>query len=106
MSVKYAAAEEGVKSVKLMVPVSAEAPVFVNTTTTVPSAFLKAPVPTPEIVPEVVRRYAYGLMKRDHIANAHSLPDGLIIRPVGSALTRWSDEPDPALEESEVSNGD
>jgi hypothetical protein len=53
LSVRYAAAEDGVNPLKLARTLCAELPVLVKTTITLPSVFLKAPIPVLETVPVV-----------------------------------------------------
>lgn len=64
----------------------ADPPEFVKTTTTEPSVFLKAPMATLEMVPEVPTRTAPGRIKRDHMASAQRRPEGIAFAPSRTAL--------------------
>jgi hypothetical protein len=67
---------EGVNPLNPILTDCADPPEFVKTTTIEPSVFLNAPIATLDTDPVVCTRYAPGRMKRDHIANAHSRPEG------------------------------
>lgn len=79
-------ATEGVKPLKDTLADWAEPPEFVKTTATEPSVFLKAPIATLEMVPDVPTRTAPGRTKRDHIASAQSRPEGIAVLPSRTAL--------------------
>lgn len=86
LSVSQAEAAEGVNPLKETLADWADPPEFVKTTTTEPSVFLKAPIATLEMVPEVPTRIAPGRMNRDHIANAQRRPEGIAFAPSRTAL--------------------
>ena len=86
LSVSQADAVEGLNPLKEILEDWAEPPEFVNTTTIEPSKFLKAPIATLEMVPEVPTRRAPGRTKRDHCVKANNLPDGIAFLPSRTAL--------------------
>lgn len=86
LSVSQADAAEGLNPLKDTLADWAEPPEFVKTTTTEPSVFLKAPIATLEIVPEVPTRTAPGRINRDHIASAQRRPEGIAFAPSRTAL--------------------
>lgn len=86
LSVSQADASAGVNPLKETLADWAEPPEFVKTTTTELSVFLKAPIATLEMVPEVPTRTAPGLINRDHIASAQRRPLGIALAPSRTAL--------------------
>lgn len=86
LSVSQAEAAEGLNPLKETLADWAEPPELVKTTTTEPSVFLKAPIATLEMDPEVPTRTAPGLMKRDHMASAQRRPEGIAFAPSRTAL--------------------
>lgn len=91
LSVSHADAAEGLNPLKETLADWAEPPEFVKTTTIEPSVFLKAPIATLEMVPEVPTRRAPGRMNLDHCVKANSLPDGIAFLPSRTALDRRED---------------
>lgn len=85
LSVSQAVAAEAVNPLNDTTADWTELPLFVKTTTTLPSVFLNAPIATFEIVPDVPTLIAPGLIKRLHIAKAHSLPEGVAVTPSSTA---------------------
>lgn len=86
LSVSQAEAAEGLNPLIETLADWAEPPEFVKTTTTDPSVFLKAPIATLEMVPEVPTRTAPGRMNRDHMASAQRRPEGIAFAPSRTAL--------------------
>lgn len=86
LSVSQAEAAEGLIPLKETLADWVEPPEFVKTTTTEPSVFLKAPIATLDIVPEVPTRTAPGRMNRDHMASAQRRPEGIAFAPSRTAL--------------------
>lgn len=85
LSVSHALAADGVNPLKDTAADCAELPELVNTTTTLPSVFLNAPICTLVIVPVVPNLTAPGRMNLLHIAKAHSLPEGVAVAPSSTA---------------------
>jgi hypothetical protein len=89
--VSQADAAPGVNPLKETAADWLDVPLLVKTSTIEPSVFWKAPVMTLVIEVEVPTRTAPGRIKRDHMANAQKMPEGVGVTP-SRASTRC--EPD------------
>lgn len=85
LSVSHALAEAGTKPENDTAADSADAPAFVNTTTTLPSVFSNAPTCTPVIAPAVPSLTAPGRTNRLHMAKAHRRPEAVAVAPSSTA---------------------